>query len=629
MIINHNIASLNAWQNLSNNNEALNKALERLSSGLRINRAADDAAGLAISEKMRAQINGLSQATSNAQNGISLLQTAEGALSTSENILQRMRQLSLQASADSANAGDRQQMQKEMDQLAGELSRISNTTEFNTKNLLGGAFAGQKFQIGANANQTVTVDIGAMDAHTLGVTAGKGVTIADGNLFTSGSLTSSATATTQAYQVTGSVTAAAAAAKTVDQSAAAAAYSFTLTGATDTITMTANSNGSANNGYTLNVTTSALGAGNSPTVTLSGKQINLTLNSSDTTQNTASNIRTALAGTVSGFTFAVVAGDGAEVTDAGIAASATGKDTADLTFTAKTGGTAGNSLNVVGGAGGGAPPPAHNPAPPPPPTRTTPPNGVLASAGATSASYNSGTQTLTVNYSSTATVKDILDAVNNDSSINGTITASSTNATVSTKWATAQASASFTGGTDASASLNLLDASGATVQSGVAPSSGVATFSNGVKLTVDSTVLNAMPAGTFATQTIDVVAANSNAALAGTNGVINSQAAVTKGILIDTQANAQAAITAIDNAINKVSTSRATLGALQNRLDNTVSNLGITSQNMTAAESRIRDADMAKEMASFTRQQILMQAGTAMLAQANQVPQSVLQLLRG
>ena len=600
MIINHNIASLNAWQNLSNNNEALNKALERLSSGLRINRAADDAAGLAISEKMRAQINGLSQATSNAQNGISLLQTAEGALSTSENILQRMRQLSLQASADSANAGDRQQMQKEMDQLAGELSRISNTTEFNTKNLLGGAFAGQKFQIGANANQTVTVDIGAMDAHTLGVTAGKGVTIADGNLFTSGSLTSSATATTQAYQVTGSVTAAAAAAKTVDQSAAAAAYSFTLTGATDTITMTANSNGSANNGYTLNVTTSALGAGNSPTVTLSGKQINLTLNSSDTTQNTASNIRTALAGTVSGFTFAVVAGDGAEVTDAGIAASATGKDTADLTFTAKTGGTAGNSLNVV-----------------------------LASAGATSASYNSGTQTLTVNYSSTATVKDILDAVNNDSSINGTITASSTNATVSTKWATAQASASFTGGTDASASLNLLDASGATVQSGVAPSSGVATFSNGVKLTVDSTVLNAMPAGTFATQTIDVVAANSNAALAGTNGVINSQAAVTKGILIDTQANAQAAITAIDNAINKVSTSRATLGALQNRLDNTVSNLGITSQNMTAAESRIRDADMAKEMASFTRQQILMQAGTAMLAQANQVPPSVLPLLRG
>ena len=125
MIINHNIASLNAWQNLNNTNNELNRSLERLSSGLRINRAADDAAGLAISEKMRAQINGLTQAISNAQNGISLLQTAEGALSTSQNILQRMRQLAVSASADSANASDRQQMQKEMDQLAQELSIFS------------------------------------------------------------------------------------------------------------------------------------------------------------------------------------------------------------------------------------------------------------------------------------------------------------------------------------------------------------------------------------------------------------------------------------------------------------------------------------------------------------------------
>jgi flagellin len=138
MIINHNVSALNAYRNLSITDRAMSRSLERLSSGLRINRAADDAAGLAISEKMRAQIRGLNQAISNAQDGISLIQTAEGALNETHDILQRMRELSVQAANDTLTASDRQNIQQEIDQLTTEIDRIGNTTEFNTKKLLDG-----------------------------------------------------------------------------------------------------------------------------------------------------------------------------------------------------------------------------------------------------------------------------------------------------------------------------------------------------------------------------------------------------------------------------------------------------------------------------------------------------------
>ena len=600
MIINHNIASLNAWQNLNNTNNELNRSLERLSSGLRINRAADDAAGLAISEKMRAQINGLTQAISNAQNGISLLQTAEGALSTSQNILQRMRQLAVSASADSANASDRQQMQKEMDQLAQELSRISNTTEFNTKNVLGGAFTNQTFQIGANAGQTVSVDISAMDAYSLGVTAGTGVTVADGNLFTSGQLNAGATATTQAYQVGGTVTAAAKAAVTNNQSAVTAVYTLTLTGGNN-LTLTANSAGAAANGITLATDTTA-GAGD-PTADYASGVITLHL-STTAANNTDTKISAALTAIQATMGMTVTgAVAGTQVTAQSLAQTTTGYDAAAITFTAAAAGAGGTGTTIHWTTGGGA----------------------------TTSSYDSGTDTVTVNVKTGGdTVTNILAAVNNNTTVSAVVKASSST-TGSVAWnpGALPADATTAGGADATATYNLLDANGATVESGVTASSGAVTFSNGLRLSLDATVLNSLPSGTFTTQTIDVVAANSAAAQAGTNGVLNAQATVSKGVLIDTRDNAQSAISAIDSALNKVSTSRATLGSVQNRLDNTVANLGITSQNMTAAESRIRDADMALEMANFTRQQILMQAGTAMLAQANQVPQSTLQLLRG
>src|SRR5690625_559746 len=168
MIINHNISALNTHRQLNANTNAVQKSLEKLSSGLKINRAGDDAAGLAISEKMRGQIRGLEMATKNAQDGISLIQTAEGALNESHAILQRMRELAVQAASDTNTEADRAELQKEVDQLAEELTRIADNTEFNTQELLDGNFTAT-FHIGANENQNIKIDISAMGAEALKV----------------------------------------------------------------------------------------------------------------------------------------------------------------------------------------------------------------------------------------------------------------------------------------------------------------------------------------------------------------------------------------------------------------------------------------------------------------------------
>lgn len=176
MVINTNISAINAWRALETNNTNTQKALQKLSSGYRINSAADDAAGLAISEKMKAQIAGLDQAQRNAQDGISLLQTAEGALNETTSILQRMRELAVQASNDTNTNTDKANIQKEIDQLKNEINRIASTTQFNTKNLLDGSLATGKatliFQIGANSNQVLKLNIGTMSAKALKASAG-------------------------------------------------------------------------------------------------------------------------------------------------------------------------------------------------------------------------------------------------------------------------------------------------------------------------------------------------------------------------------------------------------------------------------------------------------------------------
>ncbi|WP_338588701.1 flagellin Hag [Paenibacillus sp. Y5S-9] len=189
MIINHNIAAMNTHRQLGANTANTNKAIEKLSSGLRINRAGDDAAGLAISEKMRGQIRGLDMATKNGQDSISLIQTAEGALNETHSILQRMRELAVQSSNDTNTDKDREALQNEVDELAKEITRISNTTEFNTKKLLNGfadgasgvsSAANLSFHIGANADQNISLTIKAMDAASLSVGAATGSSSATG-----------------------------------------------------------------------------------------------------------------------------------------------------------------------------------------------------------------------------------------------------------------------------------------------------------------------------------------------------------------------------------------------------------------------------------------------------------------
>ncbi|WP_346235414.1 flagellin Hag [Lysinibacillus telephonicus] len=182
MRIQHNISALNTHRNLTFNNSQAAKNLEKLSSGYKINRAGDDAAGLAISEKMRAQIKGLDMATKNSQDSISLIQTAEGALNETHSILQRMRELAVQSRNDTNENLDRNFLQDEIKQLRDEIDRIAETTEFNEKTLLSGAFSstGLTFQIGANEGQTMTMTIGDMRATALGISAGLTISTAAG-----------------------------------------------------------------------------------------------------------------------------------------------------------------------------------------------------------------------------------------------------------------------------------------------------------------------------------------------------------------------------------------------------------------------------------------------------------------
>ena len=172
MIINHNLNAMNAHRQMAINTGTNGKSIEKLSSGLRINRAGDDAAGLAISEKMRGQIRGLNQASRNSQDAISLIQTAEGALNETHSILQRMRELAVQASNDTNVTVDRNNLDKEVKELQKEITRIATQTEFNTKKLLNGSGKNVKFQIGANSGQMMSITIGSMDATKLGVNSG-------------------------------------------------------------------------------------------------------------------------------------------------------------------------------------------------------------------------------------------------------------------------------------------------------------------------------------------------------------------------------------------------------------------------------------------------------------------------
>ncbi|RNC29576.1 MAG: Flagellin [Candidatus Dichloromethanomonas elyunquensis] len=500
MIVNTNIASLNAQRSLTGTNNAMQKSLEKLSSGSRINKAADDAAGLAISEKMRGQIKGLSQAVRNAQSAISLIQTGEGALNETHSILQRMRELAVQSASDTNTADDRTKIQAEMDQLAKEISRISNTTEFNTQNLLAGGL-NDTFHIGANAGQNISLTVNAMDAQSLGV-AGALVDTTFTNTNTAVTSIATTSSNVSGYYVSATKTATAASA--VTQSNALG------------------------------------GAGTAGVGSYTG--------SSDTT------FKVKITGTND---------EGAGVMEVTSAAYSTDGGTTWINASVDSSGAGSSTITLANGATLAVASDAQNAVDD---TYTYTASAEYLSFQLNSAANGGGTR-----------IGSIVKAYNNESSVQ--IGSSTTNQAVTVNFAFA------------------------TVKAAIAV------------------------AGTYEGDQITQTSTSSTAATIGANGTVTTDAVAYKGVDVTTQANANLSITTIDNAIKTVSQERSKLGAMQNRLEHTINNLQAASENLTSAESSIRDVDMAAEMSTFTKNQILSQAGVAMLAQANQVPQAVLKLL--
>jgi len=492
-VIATNVGSLNSQRQLNRTQNDMARAMERLSSGLRINSAKDDAAGLAISTRMTAQIRGLNQAARNANDGISLAQTAEGALSEIGNNLQRLRELSVQSANATNSATDRASLQAEASQLIAEVSRVAGQTQFNGLNLLDGTFTSQSFQVGANANQTIAVSsiadsrASALGAHTL---------VADGTI--TGNTVVSATAASTGNGI----------------------------GAETDLTLTTTSGG----------TTSA---------------ISYAINSS------AKTIAAAINSAASGI---------------GVTATATNSTTLSGLSAAGT-----VTFNLFGGD---------------------------TSAGGTSA--------ISVSITDQNDLSNLVSAINGVQSSTG-ITAAFT-----------------TTGSKASITLSTTDGRNIGVGDFANTGAGTASF-GGVTLTSGAATDSSIATGTVSLSSTKGAISTANAdvgvfALAGVNNSVFTSVAA---LDISTATGSQNAIAALDAALNQVNTSRGDLGAVQNRFSSAIANLQTSAENISSARSRIRDADFAEETSELSRTQILQQAGTAMLAQANAAPQNVLTLLRG
>ena len=462
MIINHNISALNTYRQLSINVTAGNRSLEKLSSGYRINRAGDDAAGLAISEKMRGQIRGLNMASKNAQDGISLIQTAEGALNETHSILQRMRELAVQAANGTNTDDDRAEIQKEIEQLKSEINRISTDTEFNTMKLLDGSLSNK-----------VTIDDNNNAAKLTAVTA-----VSDNLL---------------------------------------------------------------EGDYTIGISNSDVAA-------------NILTGADD---NTTGADDIVITGTVAMGNYRLVVEELESDTS----------DTFDLTLYFND--------NIVAQA---------------------------------------LEQTLTADATNPAEIE--LGGFQFQWEFNDS-TAAVTNGVLNF---------SVTAGFEADVQNSAGDSIGSIAVTGnITGNVNV----GGFNISFDSSLADGSTGVTFETKAVAFqIGANKDQTTKLSINAMSSKALGVDGIDLSTAASASQAIDTIDGAIQLVSGERAKLGAIQNRLDHTINNLGTSAENLTAAESRIRDVDMAKEMMEFYKNSILQQAAQAMLAQANQLPQGVLQLLR-
>ena len=620
-IINTNIASLNAQRNLTTSQSALATSLQRLSSGLRINSAKDDAAGMAISDRMTSQIRGLNQAARNANDGVSLAQTAEGGLSALGDSLQRIRELAIQSANSTNSASDRASLNAEAQSLLSEISRVASTTQFNGLNLLDGSFTSSQFQVGANANQTISVSIGGATTAQIGAYQQTGQTIT--GAFTGANFTitpsGSTTATTiGASAATGSVgnnliTADSAAAKatainakTVDTGVSATA-STSLVAAT---APTAHAGSLASGDLIINGVSIGAIASSTSAVT-QGQSAATAINA-----QTALHGVTAVADTSTG-KLTLTAADGRNIVITANTASANGvtaiQNVTGLDASTHATAASGNdTFNVVVA-------------------------GVfdLSTPGTTSATEADTfvLDGITYEFTTDATVAGSNVAVTVADGASAIVTANAMRTAINAQYDLLNTTAHITsaaGTATLTVTNNKLGASG-TLAGWSEPIGQATVLVQGAETAGVDAGYTATDVTTYGSLTLSsgtgFTVAGAEAAYAG---LTTTSAALTTLSTTDisTVTGANAAIAIVDGALSQVNTMRAGLGAIQNRFGATVSSLQTASENITAARSRIQDADYALETAQLTRNQILQQAGTAMLAQANQLPNNVLTLLR-
>jgi len=627
LTVNSNISSLNAQRNLSASQTSLTTSMQRLSSGLRINSAKDDAAGLAISDRFTAQIRGNEQASRNANDGISLAQTAEGALSEIGNNLQRMRELAVQSSNATNSDSDRAAINNEVQALSAEIDRVAQNSSFNGTKLLDGSFTSKTFQVGANNEAADSIQITAISSARTSALGGVGVasaTVAGGA--TTGAL-AAGNLTLNGIQVGASRTGGALGQSTA--SAYSIAEAINAVSGQSGVTATANSN------------TVTGGAASAPGAI-----------AADTFSINGINVGAVAAGVSA-------AGQGANVAAAiNLVSSQTGVTaSADATSGALTL-TAADGRDISIGLNGTAADVA---------TATTNKATFLTQTGLATANVGTqgasgGTQTVASGAVTTGTVAGVTTtdavytfAIDGNTVLTNTILAGATGNTVTA----AQLDTAFAtfAGTTAGAGYSLTGTFAAgTAQITKADGTAVA-ITSGTTGGAGGTVTEPTFAGTGfigtttgtgtgvsaanhgkvtlnSTSAAGIVYGGSNATLAGfaasgtataTTGAAVSNIA-TMNVL--TATNALKALDTIDGALANITNSRAALGAYQNRFASVVANQQTTVENLSASRGRIQDADFAKETANLSRAQVLQQAGTAMLSQANQSAQGVLSLLR-
>ncbi len=484
-----NTSSLNAQRNLTKSGEGLATSMQRLSSGMRINSAKDDAAGLQISNRLTSQINGLGVAQRNANDGISMAQTAEGAMQESTNILQRMRELALQSANGSNSASDREALQKEVGQLQTELTRIANTTSFGDTQLLDGSFGTRSFQVGANANETISLGLNSIRATDIGTK----------RLDIGGATVGLGEAT------------AAAATLPADNGVAAATNGLVITGK-------------------------------------GGVSVDIDVGAGGTAADIAASVNSAT-------------------------------DTTGVTADAKT------QVKLSGFTAGGL--------------LSFELNGSVVSASPESPSDVSAIATAINERAGTTGVSATI------TSDNAIILTDETGADITIEDFTSAGDVDVVG-------LNYDGTDGATSS------------------TLTSTNHSTRVAGTIRLDSNESysVQASSDTIAGDTNANVSTSAFVSE-VDISTDDGAQSSLDVIDSAISQIDAQRATLGAIQNRFSHTISNLANIQENVSASRSRIQDTDFAVETANMTKNQILQQAGTSILAQANQIPQAAISLIGG